>query len=114
MDLNPNPEPVPSWWSPLAWAVVLPSAMCAAGVVFLPASRPMAGIFFIAWLFATVLGTGLGSLAQLKRLFRTRMPTMQVALVVACFAVACLAIQAGLAVWVASRIPPTSSPAPTP
>lgn len=110
MDPNPKLEPVPVWWSPLAWGVVFPTAMCAAGVLFLPASRPVAGVFFIAWLFATVLGTGLGALAQLKRLFRTKMPTMQVVLVVACFAVACLAIQAGLAVWVASRIPPSPTP----
>lgn len=94
-----EPPRAPPWWAPLAWGVALPTAVCMAGFLIAQASRPAAGYFLLLWPVATVAGMAVGCTAQLQRLARTTWATGMIFLAAAAFGVACLAVQAALAVW---------------
>jgi hypothetical protein len=97
-------DPVPAWYVPLAWGVLLPTLVCLVGYLISVKSRTAAGYFLLLWPLATIAGMGFGSLAQMRRLFRTSLPTALVFLAGACIGVAFLAVQAALAVWLGSKI----------
>lgn len=97
-------DPVPAWYIPLAWGVVLPTLVCLVGYLISTQSRTAAGYFLLLWPLATIGGMGFGALAQMRRLFRTSLPTGIVFLAGACIGVAFLAVQGALAVWLGSKI----------
>lgn len=97
-------DPVPASYVPLAWGVVLPTLVCLVGYLISVKSRPAAGVFLLLWPLASIAGMGFGSLAQMRRLFRTTLPTAVVFLAGASIAVAFLAVQGALAVWLGAKI----------
>lgn len=97
-------DPVPAWYVPLAWGFVLPTLVCLIGYLISVKSRTAAGYFLLLWPLTTIAGMGLGALAQMRRLFRTSLPTSIVFLAGACIGVAFLAVQGALAVWLGTKI----------
>lgn len=91
-------SPIPPWWAPLAWGLALPTAVHAAGLAVLAFSRPAAGVVLILWPLATIAGMSLGGVALMRRLFRGSLPTAAVFLLTGLFALACLGVQAALAI----------------
>ena len=69
------------------------------GFLIAQANRPAGGYFLLLWPLSAVGGMALGTTAQLQRLARTPWSTGTIFLVAAAFGVACLAVQAALAVW---------------
>ena len=95
---------VPAWYVPLAWGVVMPTLVCLVGYLISVKSRPAAGVFLLLWPLASIAGMGFGALAQMRRLFRTSLPTSVVFLAGASIAVAFLVVQGALAVWLGVKI----------
>lgn len=89
---------VPAWWSPIVWGLVLPTAVHGVGLAVLVVSRPAAGVVLILWPLATIAGMSLGGVALMRRLFRGAMPTAAVFVLTGLFALACLGVQAALAI----------------
>lgn len=90
---------VPALWTPWAWGVALPSAVCLTGAWIAGVNRGAAGWFLLLWPIAAVGGMAMGCVALMQRLARSTMPNAPMFLIAAGFGVLCMVIQGAMALW---------------
>lgn len=96
---DPAIKRVPAAWTPWAWGVALPCAVCAIGAWIAGTNRGAAGWFLLLWPISAIGGMAMGCVAVMQRLARSRMANTPLFLLTALFGVLCLAIQGAMALW---------------